>query len=209
MNMFVQSRAGTARLRQARRQRGVTLVIALIFMVVLTLLGVGMVRSTTSEERMSANGRDIDIAFAAAEAALRAAEIRIQGSYSSSASTLAITAFPSTANTCATGLCVFASTNTTPIWLNTTYNTFDSSTATVLGNSTSGDVTSSPTIRVQTVTTSSTSATQPAYYIELARRPNFGSSSSKDSYFYRVTAKGYGARSNSTQVLLQEGLRVP
>ena len=184
----------------AGRQRGVTLVIALIFMVALTLLGVGMVRSTTSEERMSSNSRDYDLAFAAAEAALRDAEIRINGSSPSSTTPLAYTDFPTTLNTCANGLCVFDDTNTTPIWSNTTY-TFESTYA-----ATYGYLTSVPALDMQGFT--STAAPQPKYFIELAKRPSYGSSNPKDTLFYRISAKGYGARGN-TQVLLQEAVRLP
>lgn len=48
------------------------LITGLIFMVVLTLLALAAMRTTTLEERMSGNARDRDMAFQAAEAALRA-----------------------------------------------------------------------------------------------------------------------------------------
>ncbi|MBK7898926.1 MAG: hypothetical protein KA603_05595 [Azonexus sp.] len=62
-------------------QRGFALVAALIFMVVLSIVAVGLSGTTTSEERMARNFRDQDTAFAAAEAALRDGELFVEGSW--------------------------------------------------------------------------------------------------------------------------------
>lgn len=56
------------------RQSGAALVISLIVLVVLTLIGIDGMRSSTMEERMAGNMRDRDMAFQAAEAALRDSE---------------------------------------------------------------------------------------------------------------------------------------
>jgi type IV pilus assembly protein PilX len=61
-------------LPRAHRQRGVTLVIALIFLAVLALLGAAAAQNSVLEERMAGNTRDRDLAFQAAEAALKDAE---------------------------------------------------------------------------------------------------------------------------------------
>jgi Tfp pilus assembly protein PilX len=66
---------------QSNRQHGVALITSLIFLVILTMLGLSVVNSTTAEEKMSRNTRDADVAFAAAEAALRDAELHITGAY--------------------------------------------------------------------------------------------------------------------------------
>lgn len=58
----------------SHKQRGVTLLMALIFLMVLTLLGVTAAQMMGQEERMAGNARNRDIAFQAAEAALNAAE---------------------------------------------------------------------------------------------------------------------------------------
>lgn len=60
-------------------QRGVVLVISLLLLLVLTLIGIAATRSTAMEERMTANQRDQDVAFQAAEAALRDGESALQG----------------------------------------------------------------------------------------------------------------------------------
>ena len=64
-------------LPRAHQQRGVTLVIALIFMAVLALLGVAAAQNSVLEERMAGNTRDRDLAFQAAEAALKDARTNI------------------------------------------------------------------------------------------------------------------------------------
>lgn len=51
-------------------QRGVTLIIALIFLAILALLGVTVAQTAQLEERMAGNTRDRDLAFQATEAAL-------------------------------------------------------------------------------------------------------------------------------------------
>ncbi len=56
------------------RQRGAILVFCLIFLAVLTTLGVSGMESTILEERMSGNMRDYSMAFQAAESGLTDAE---------------------------------------------------------------------------------------------------------------------------------------
>ncbi len=57
-----------------RHQSGAVLVIGLILLVVLTLLGVQGMRTNVAQERMAFNMRERNLAFQAAEAALRAGE---------------------------------------------------------------------------------------------------------------------------------------
>ena len=58
----------------AKRQRGAVLVVSLIMLLLLTMLGLSGMRGTTLDERMAGNMRDQDLAFQAAEAALRTGE---------------------------------------------------------------------------------------------------------------------------------------
>ena len=57
-----------------RRQRGISLVVVLILLLVVTLLGLAVLRGTLMSERMSANMYDRSLAFQSAESALREAE---------------------------------------------------------------------------------------------------------------------------------------
>ncbi|MBV5284875.1 MAG: pilus assembly protein [Methyloversatilis discipulorum] len=67
----------TVHLHPRARQRGATLLIALVMLVVMTLLGLASIRSTSMQERMGANLYDRSLAFQAVESALREAEARI------------------------------------------------------------------------------------------------------------------------------------
>ncbi len=60
------------------RERGAVLIVALVFLVIMTVLGVAAMRTTTLQERMAGNVRDANLAFQAAEAALREGEEFLQ-----------------------------------------------------------------------------------------------------------------------------------
>lgn len=56
------------------RQSGAVLVVAMLFMLIMTIIGVSAMNNTTLEEKMSANMRDRAVALQAAEIALNEAE---------------------------------------------------------------------------------------------------------------------------------------
>jgi type IV pilus assembly protein PilX len=56
------------------RQQGIVLVTGLIILLVMTVIGVTAMQSTSLDERMAGNMRSRNVAFQAAEAALREAE---------------------------------------------------------------------------------------------------------------------------------------
>lgn len=60
------------------KQKGAVLAVSLIFLLILTILGVSSMRSTVLEEKMAGNMRDRSLAFQAAEVALRDAEAFIE-----------------------------------------------------------------------------------------------------------------------------------
>lgn len=87
-------------IRSQSRQRGATLMVALILLAVMTLLGLAVLRSTIMDERMAGGMYGRSLAFQSAEAGLREAENLIETDTSLPAS------FPPTAGTCnANGLC--------------------------------------------------------------------------------------------------------
>lgn len=61
-----------------QRQRGATLMVGLILLLVLTMLGVAAMRAASMEERMTNNTQDLQIAFQVGEAALREGEMLVQ-----------------------------------------------------------------------------------------------------------------------------------
>lgn len=89
-----------------RRQTGVSLIISLIFLVVLTLFATAGVRTTLLQERMAGNGIDMNVSFQAAELAVRQAEKSV-------GSGVAVESFTSL---CTDGLC---SSSNAPYWADT------------------------------------------------------------------------------------------
>ncbi len=61
-------------LSSAHRQKGISLLVVLILLVVTSILGIAVLRSSAMQERMGANLRDRSLAFQAAEGALRFAQ---------------------------------------------------------------------------------------------------------------------------------------
>ena len=57
-----------------RRQDGAALILALIFLLLMTMLSTSSMRTSTMQERMAGNMRDWNLGFQSAEAALRVAE---------------------------------------------------------------------------------------------------------------------------------------
>ncbi|CBA15793.1 PilX protein [Xanthomonas albilineans] len=60
------------------RQTGISLIVVLLLLLIMTLLGLAVLRSTLLQERMSSNMYDRSLGFQAAEGALRDAENFIQ-----------------------------------------------------------------------------------------------------------------------------------
>lgn len=61
-------------------QSGAALIISLIFLLLMTLIGVTSMQTTTLQERMAGNARDRNLALQSAEAGLRQAETWLVGS---------------------------------------------------------------------------------------------------------------------------------
>lgn len=164
---------------QLRRQRGAALLTGLIFMVILTLLGITAARMAGLEERMSGNLRDRTLAMQAAEMALRDAEqdILTSGRISGLTNFVAL---------CTNGLCYNGAAGyATPVWTNANY------------------MTAAPSVEYGDFTGAADIAglsNQPRYLIEGIRKTPPGG---EVSYFYRITVRAQGANPN-TVVWLQE-----
>lgn len=57
-----------------RTQRGVALFMSLVMLLIITVLGLSSVQTTTLQERMARNSRDVNLAFQSAESAIKDAE---------------------------------------------------------------------------------------------------------------------------------------
>lgn len=176
---------------EQRRQQGAALIAALIFLVVLTIIGVGVVGTTTTEEKMARNFRDSDTAFAAAEAAIRDAEIRISGKFKPQSQIVdylydfKTNEFEKNDNTCSNGICN-VSNDKRPV--------YDHFSLTDAPSAELGAVTDTPELAQVSA--------QPRYLIEKRLVPVPGESLSKAPTLYRITAVGFGRL--SAQTVLQE-----
>lgn len=181
-----------------KRQQGIVLVMALIFLVVLTVLGLSASGTAGIEALMAGSFRDRDRAFAAAEMALRDAEIRISGYHTNPATPLNAYAFPDTgaAVPCVDGLC--SATVTQPLYSHDFY----SSTAPGSGSAVMGVWAASNANRTPDI---SGLASQPRYAIESACRSVPGESLTEATCqtVFRITAQAQGNKA-STRLTLQE-----
>jgi type IV pilus assembly protein PilX len=99
-----------------RRERGISLLVALILLLVMTLLGLAVLRSTVLEERMSANMLDRTYQFQAAESALRQGE-----------KVLANGAFSVPDSGCSAGVCATPTAGATDRWMDSSFSGWASS----------------------------------------------------------------------------------
>ncbi len=60
-----------------KKETGVVLATSLIMLILLTLIGIAGIKNTSLEEKMASNSRDQNLAFQAAEAALRGGEVAL------------------------------------------------------------------------------------------------------------------------------------
>jgi len=202
-------------------QRGVALLVALVFLIVLTLLGLATMRGTTLQERMAGGSRDYNIALQAAEAALRDAELDLSslGSRPISYGSFPILTY------WASGAATNTGCNTAAVAAGPNNGLCVIDNPTVQQYLTGVDWTSSPsasTVVYGTYTGAmpiSGVSQQPRYFMELMRwtpltsgtftNPFNGGTEGIYTYFYvRITARAWGA-SGQTQVYLQEVFLVP
>jgi type IV pilus assembly protein PilX len=180
-----------------QKQQGFSLVMALGFMVFLTLIVLSMVNVTSSDEKIARNSRDKDVAFAAAEAALRDAEMYVLGSYAYpyyNAKTNA-SAYPT--NSCINGLCDLRLTGVNLA----TQNFFDpsnvyGSNSNVLGYASDGTTHTTYSPQINGV------AKPPRYLVEIVKVSN-DPTQLWPQVIYRITAQAVG-KSADTRVTLQE-----
>lgn len=207
MTQTMKAHATYVRLRLPSRQRGATLLVGIIFLIVLMLLGISAATISSLDERMARNYRDRNIAFQAAEAALvqaRAMQAQKLSGYFG---------FPSVAGSCSSdedaagkGLCRPAQEGQ-PVW------------EAILRDDDGADffieyASSEESPAFKTDGSPGSVRKPPRYLIEIL--PDLGSTdglstsaeygASKVRVLYRISALGFGSN-EGTQVLLQEVVR--
>ena len=195
------------------RERGAILIVTLLFLVILTMLGVTAMSGTTMEERMAGNARDGNIALQAAESALRDARRDINGIEATTAGARRgtpvhvsqfgdATGTPGSCNESdkGRGLCLPA--------LNPDATEHAKAPGAVLPNIPAHNMKAAPSVDYGHWTGAiqiggAFVATQPRYVIEVFCLQQHGESLDRYCNFYRLTAVGYGRNPNTT-VTLQE-----
>jgi len=176
------------------RQNGAALPVTLMMLAVVMLLGVTAMQTSLLSEKASRNHRDRQIAFHAAEAALRDAALDLASTPGRNA------AFPNVVGECrqdglAAGLCL---TGGLPLWPGRDF------------------LVTAPSIEFGRFTgrrfphgAASLSAQPPRYLVELVELQNIKGTATGATNFrrYRITAIGFGTRV-SAQVVLQNVLEV-
>lgn len=167
-------------------QRGAALLTGLIFMVILTLLGITAARMAGLEERMSGNMRDRSLAMQAAEMALRDAERDIRGPTAGSTRSPAISGISNFVAACTDGLCYNGAAGyASPVWTTANY------------------MTAAPSVEFGAFTGAGDVGgvfADPRYLIEGIRKTPPGGA---EEFYYRITVRAQGANPN-TVVWLQE-----
>ena len=198
------------------RERGAILIVTLLFLVILTMLGVTAMSGTTMEERMAGNARDGGIALQAAESALRDARRDLNAIPATDAGArrgtpIHVSQFgdaTGTPGSCSDlangqGLCLPA--------LNPDSTEHAKAPGAILPNVTKYNMKAAPSVEYGAWTGATKLGgagflfipTQPRYVIEVFCLQQHGESLDRFCNFYRITAVGYGRNPNTT-VTLQE-----
>ena len=185
----------------AAKERGTVLIVGLLMLLVMTVLGVASMGNTVLQERMANNNRQQQIAFQAAEAALRAAESYLANTVNS------VTALTVNFNSAAPLTGLYAQ---RPPWTGMAtrpvpagFDIYNDNDWLAAGN----------TVEVATV---ASVIRRPRYIIEYVGRvgppPNDYSGKKPDTrqYGFRITAIGWGEGAvPNSRYLLQSSYRMP
>lgn len=182
-----------------RQQRGASLIVVMMILIIASLLGVGGAQIALMSERGARNDRDMQIAWQAAEAALIDAEFDMTDPASARHALFDgknRTAFLPGCGTADTsvGLCAIAESGK-PAWLTVNFtDTADNAPTTKFGQ-----------FSGRTFTTGDTGvqpAQPPRYIIELVEDPLSSSKPPEQkTVLYRVTAMGFGPRADIQAVI--------
>jgi type IV pilus assembly protein PilX len=153
------------------KQQGVILIICLVMLLLLTLIAVSGMQTTTLEEKMAGNKRNRNLAFQAAESALREAEQWIQGA-DTALNPLKLSNGPFQGADCSNGLCP---TTSPAIWEAADFNW------NLKGRSYAGVLQAIPQ--------------QPRYVIELLEQ-KVNVDSNRMTALFRITAMAWGSDPN-------------
>lgn len=198
------TRLGHRRTQRVTRQRGTSLVIVLLILIIVSMLGVAAARMSMMAERSTRNDRDMQIAWQSAEAALVDAQFDIRGTgtptptRADAFATGNVSQFLSGCGTSGSqlGLCVPTSSGK-PVWLNVDLGP-GSTRAAQFGAFTGRSFDSSE------ATAGLKPSRRPRYIIEALPDPEiFGNKDIRAprQLIYRITAMGFGPRDDIQAVV--------
>ena len=178
-------------------QRGAAFVTGLIFLAVLTLLGVSAMKMSIMEERMSGNMRDRMLAMRAAEMGLRYAEQHVRDNDPTTNTPKPIDGVTDFDTSCTDGICYYGAGVNPTVAAWTTYCTPTCPISYVTGNvfRTDGITYTAPVLPL--------GVPAPTYLVEGIQKTPPGNSM---RYYYRITIRAQGAKPG-TVVWLQEVFR--
>ena len=193
--------------RDAKYQYGVSLIIVMIVLAVVSLLGVAGIQISSLGEKSARNDRDLQIAFQSAEAALLDAEYDIRGPIASTRRLKFGNDLSNFKAGCGTvdnaGLCDSVALGL-PAWLTVDFTVTNSSAKSAAYGQFTNQMFSTGTAGIQP-------SKKPRYVIEPIQDAAAGGTSrnkslENPSISYRVTAIGYGPR-DDIQTVLQALIR--
>jgi type IV pilus assembly protein PilX len=179
------------------KQRGASLIIVMLILIVVSVLGIGSAQIALMSERGARNDRDQQVAWQAAEAALMDAEFDMRGPGTATRASLFdgknSTPFVDGCGTSGNsiGLCNTGVTSK-QAWLTADFTAAGSSAATTQFGAFTGRSFAAGAPGIQP-------AKAPRYIIELV--PDPVGDMSNPTYLYRVTAMGFGPRADIQAVL--------
>ena len=184
-------------------QRGASLIAVMIILTIVSLLGVAAIQVSMLSERGARNDRDLQLAWQSAEAGLADAEVDLWATNASSNSrqltfkpVTNLSAFVAGCGTSSTnrGLCALVNSGK-PAWLTVDFTATGSSAPTIeYGTFTDGAFVAGG-LGVQP-------AQKPRYVVEVIPDPGERDAGTPDSkYIFRVTAMGFGPRSEIQAVM--------
>lgn len=206
----------------AATQRGFSLIVALMMLIVIIILGVSAAQMAVNEERGARNDRDRQVAFQAAEAALKDAEWEIlnpaapacaaapfqgrgrnNGSFSCFTESSGLGFVVNCSASPNEGLCLSADVNS-PAYLSTNVNFLADAQGTGNNNTVQYGRFSGRTFPTRATYTSLPVPRYPPRYIieRVPKNVSFDTATEGSKYMFRITAMGFGANENS-QVVLQ------
>ncbi|MCO6440677.1 MAG: pilus assembly protein PilZ [Nitrococcus mobilis] len=190
-SLIAQGMRGHPLIRQRRLQRGSVLIVSLLFLLVLTLIGITSMQGVSLEEKMAGNARGGTLAFQAAEAALRDGESWVMG--------IDLHDPPTPVDTCSTAPCA--------LWEAGEPEPYPETKAMAWWQSTGREYGVTGTQELTAL------ASDPRFLVEYLRYDPANSVLNSNErarhigpHFYRVTAAGFGPQ-GSTQRVLQSTVR--